>query len=85
MGQHGWLFDLEPDSVEYNERLDSLLARGVLVRPNGTDMDNIRAGRMYRVNHTVSCKACRRPYADHPAIHEYAFLHKLCNGQLVKF
>lgn len=72
------------DPVEYAERLQMLLRRGKLVEQTEQDRAAIAAGNWKRVSNLMVCKLCNKSYMDHPALHQYAILTKLCNGDLVK-
>ena len=76
--------ELAGSEEEYNLRLEMLKARGKIVEMTAEDREKIQRGEWFRVGGDVICDVCEKPYRDHPILHQYAILHKMCDGMLGK-
>lgn len=72
------------DEEDYNWRLEMMLLRGRLVEQTDADRKIILEGAWRRAGGGVICDICKKEYNDHPLVHKYAILNKICDGRLVK-
>ena len=72
------------DEEEYNWRLSNAIARGRMVMMTDADRKIILEGTWRRAGGGVICEICKKEYNDHPIVHKYAILTKVCDGRLVK-
>jgi len=72
------------DEAEYAYRLENMLLRKKLVMMTDIDRAIIKDGSWLRAGGGAICATCKEQYAQHPRLHQYAILTKLCDGRLVK-
>jgi len=79
--EHMWLEDC--DDAEYEKRFNALVARNKLIVMTPEDESKVLSGEFIRAAGACLCE-CGKEYRDHPSLHRVVYLHRLCNGDLVK-